>query len=96
MGFLVGGTSESLPTACERRVWLWGRTRRDGLDPADTLQKKKKSPEILLKDGVGGKQMERPGRYLRNQKLKEEEEGGSYSTLAGFPSPPASSFSGWP
>ena len=58
---------------------------------------KKKAPEILLKDGVGGKQMERPGRYLRNQKLKEEEEGGSYFHFSlDFPSPPASSFSGWP
>ena len=41
--------------------------------------------------------MERPGRYLRNQKLKEEEEGGSYFHFSlDFPSPPASSFSGWP
>lgn len=87
---------ESLPTACERRAWLLGADWRDGLDPADHPPPKK-NPEILLRDGVGGKQMERPGRYLRNQKLKEEEEGGSYFHFSlDFPSPPASSFSGWP
>ena len=28
---------ESLPTACERRVWVLGADWRDGLDPADRL-----------------------------------------------------------
>lgn len=98
MGFLRGGTSPNpYPLLANVESGFWGRTRGMAWILPTPPPKKKKAPEILLKDWVGGKQMERPGRYLRNQKLKEEEEGGSYFHFSlDFPSPPASSFSGWP
>ena len=53
-------------------------------------------PRDFAEGWGGGKRMERPGRYLRNQKPKEEEEGGSHFHFSlDFPSP-ASRFAGWP
>lgn len=60
---------------------------RDGQNPTDPPHP---HPQETLRfcQGMGWeKQMERPGRYLRNQKLKEEEEGGGDTSTSRWLSP---------
>lgn len=60
VGFLRGGTSPNPDLLPANVECLLGAGWRDGLDPTDTPPI---ASRFLPRGGVGGKQMERPGRY---------------------------------